>query len=61
MQDDLEYVKPSRTNTRRSNATLKAVREPMFKMQVVDSKKERKPRFKTDYTELTDSDYDEYV
>lgn len=59
MQDDLEYVKPSRTSNRRSNATHKAVREPMFKMQVVDSKKQRKPRFKADYSDIVEDNYDE--
>lgn len=49
--NDLEFVKPSRTRTRKPSATLKAVRDPLFKMRVVNSKKERKPRFKVDYME----------
>lgn len=48
--NDLEFVKPSRTRTRKPSATLKAVRDPLFKLQVVDSKK-RRPRFKVDYME----------
>lgn len=45
--EDLEFVKPSRT--RKRNPVAKAVRDPEFKMQVVESKKKRKDRFKDDY------------
>ena len=47
MNDDLEYVKQSRMKKR--NPVAKAVRDPKFKMQVVESKKKRKDRFKDDY------------
>lgn len=54
--DDMEYVKPSRT--RKRSAVLKAVRDPMFKMQTIDNKKKAcKERFVDDYHE----EYAEYL
>lgn len=48
MNDDLEYVKQSRT--KRRNPVAKVVRTPEFKMRVCESKhKAKKERFKRDY------------
>lgn len=55
-EDDMEYVKPSRT--RKRSAVLKAVRDPMFKMQTIENKKKvSKERFVDDYHE----EYEEYL
>lgn len=53
-EDDLEFVKPSRKRTRKPSATLKAVSDPLFKLQVVNNRKKRKPRFKDDYIDMVD-------
>ena len=55
-EDDMEYVKPSRT--RKRSAVLKAVRDPMFKMQTIENKKKvSQERFVDDYHD----DYEEYL